>query len=386
MRSKRETVCILDAGRSAIGKPFKGLKTCRPAQIVGPVMAELIRRNGISPTSVAEVILGNAVSAGAGQNLPREAAAVAGLPFSVPAYRVSNVCGSGLQTVVNAAQTILADGKDVVLAAAAESASFSPALIFPHTTEPVSSLTYDGLRCSVAGQLMGELCEKMAAKNKITRQEQDEYAFHSQEKALAAVASGVFKSEIISVRRDDGTVFQEDEMPRKNTSLEKLANLPSSFVAGGTITAGNSCGPADGACAFLLASEDFVRREKRKPLARLVHYVSVALAPEDVFEAGAEAIKRCLAETGFTVKDIDLFDMSEAFAAQMIFTLRKTSIPPEKLNIHGGDIALGHPLGTAGGRALVTLLHGLKQKERKRGLVAVAFGGGGAMAAIVEIP
>ena len=384
IRCRDRGLYLIDGARTANAKPFKGLKTYSPAQMAGAVGKELLSRCRISPEKVDEVILGNAVSAGVGQNFPRHAAARAGLPFTVPAFRVGNVCGSGLQAVINALQSIASGDGALIMAGGTESATRAPGLIFSQTPESVSSLILDGLRCSLTGSLMGELCERFIKKHHLTRAAQDAYALASQEKACAAVQSGNFFSEIIPLPKENGEVFAVDELPRRNMSLEKLAQLPLAFDPAGTITVGNACSPADGAALLLAASQDFCRREKITPAVRVVGYKILALAPEDVFEAGAKAIEQCLFENDLHLSDIDLFEMSEAFAAQMVWTLKETAIPEERMNISGGDIALGHPLGTAGARSLVTLIHALKRRQQKRGLCCVAFGGGGAIAMVVE--
>ena len=386
-----KNIYIIDAARTPIGSTFKGLKDFSAAQLGALTIKEILKRNKIEGSSVGQVILGNTVSAGAGQNIARQAAVLSGLPVTVPAFTVNNVCGSGLQAMIFAAHAIACRESDIIVAGGSESASQSPYVAQKSdkdkTVEEVSrdSLVYDGLTCLITGKHMGELAEFIAEKFGIGREEQDLYALESHRKACAAQGENKFSQEIIPLQTKEGKIIDSDERPRKNASMEKLSQLPAAFKKGGSVTAGNSCIPCDGAAIFILASGDAVKKYKLTPKARILGFASVAVEPKMVFTAAAASIKECLKRSGLSMEDIDLFEVCEAFAAQALLTRRELNIPPEKMNIWGGDVALGHPLGTAGTRILVTLIHALIDQKKKIGLAAVCLGGGGSVAVAVEI-
>lgn len=383
-------VFILGGARTPIGSPYKGLKNFTAAQLAATAIQDVLKRSKVKQEWVSEVILGNAVSAGTGQNLAKQAAVLASLPVSIPAYLVNNVCGSGLQSVILAARSILAGQSNVVIAGGAESVSMSPVLLLPgyQDSQPdpkkkVESSIYDGLLCQLTEKRMGDLCEDMALLNRITRQQQDQYALESHRKVCLAQEQGKFQDEIVSCI-DKNKVFDQDERPRKNLKNEDLIRLSPSFRHNGTLTAGNSAVPSDGAAVLALAGKVFVEEHNLNPVARIVGYISVGVDAKDVFSSGAVAIERCLQGCRLKFNDIDLFEISEAFAAQVIFTQIQLRIPEQKVNIRGGDIAFGHPLGAAGTRSLVTLIHALKEQKKKRGLVCISLGGGGAIAMVIE--
>ncbi|HOW35371.1 MAG TPA: thiolase family protein [Candidatus Omnitrophota bacterium] len=390
---------IVDAGRTAIGGKHKSLKEVSAAQLAGCVMEGLLRRTNLlndkhaaSKGPVDRVILGNTVSAGTGQNLARQAVFLSGLPMTVPAFTVNSVCASGLQAVISGIQSIVTEESGVILAGGTESASQCPSFSRKGTKDEkegdaqdlIDSLIYDGLECQMSGKHMGELAEYIAEEFKITRQMQDQYALGSHVKACRAQEENKFEGEIITVKTSDNKFFSKDEKPRKNASLEKLMNLPPAFKEGGTVTAGNASMPADGAAVFLLASADAVREYHLTPRARILGYASVAVDPQLTFTAAVPATTECLRHSGLTLKEIDLFEICESFSAQAILTQRKLDIPEEKMNIFGGDVALGHPLGASGARALTTLFYALKSQNKKRGLVSVCFGSGGAVSVAIE--
>jgi acetyl-CoA acetyltransferase family protein len=385
MKSKKGAIYIIEGLRTAIAGRDRGLRALTVGQMSAIVFKELLSSAKIKKEAVDEVILGNTVSAGTGQNSARQAISLAGLPLTVPAYTVNNVCGSGLQAVILAAQTILSQNASCVIAAAAESATFSPQLVLKgKESSPVESSLLDGLICPITAKHMGEICEMTAERNKISRQQQDQYAFESYQKAYAAQAQGKFRREIVSLSLPSGGGFADDERLARKTSLERLAQLPPAFKKDGTITAGNACTPADGACGLLLASGDFLRQEKLSPRAVILGYVSVAVDPKGTFTSAIKAAEACLKKCKLSVKDIDLFEVTESFAAQAILTRQKLKIPSEKMNVWGGDLALGHPLATSGARALVTLLSALEDRKKKWGLACACFGGGGGIAMIIE--
>lgn len=390
MTSFSQEIFLVDGLRTAIGAPYRGLKNLTGAQMTSCVVEALVRRNRIKPAWIKEMILGEAVSAGTGQNPARQAVYLSGLPMNIPAYRVNNVCGSGLQSAILAARTIRSEGGPLVLAGGCESVSHAPNLVSKdeHTAfkdkSPIDSVVYDGLWDILTGKHMGELCEDLACAHHIDRKAQDEYALDSHRKAAAARDQGRFSDEIVAVQVGPKTVFEADEMPRRHLNLEKLTDLPPAFRPDGTVTAGNASKPADGAALVLLAGEQAVKEGIVKPHARLAGYASLAVDPAMTFEAGVAAIEQCLKKAQWTIQDVDLFEISEAFAAQAIFTRRALNLPSEKMNISGGDVALGHPLGAAGMRALVTLFHALYREKKDKGLACVCLGGGGAVAMAIE--
>ncbi|MDP8266872.1 MAG: thiolase family protein [Candidatus Aceula meridiana] len=379
-----QEIYIIDAVRTPIGSTFKSLKSFSASEIVSVVLKELAARHLQLKNNIDEIILGNTVSAGSGQNLAREAVIGSGLPVTTPAFLVNSVCGSGLQSIIMASQAMIADGLDIIIAGGSESASHCPKIIKEEGKEPIDSLIQDGLWCAISDKHMGHLAEELAKKNNISREDQDKFSVESHKKALAAQQSGKFTKEIILIKLSDGKIFDKDERPRKNISLERMERLPGAFLENGTVTAGNASAPADGAAAVILASENAVKKYNLKPKAKILGYASVALAPELCFEGAVLAAKECLLKCKLKKEDIDLFEVGESFASQAIFTKQVLNIPDEKMNIYGGDIALGHPLGSTGARMLTTLLSALEDKKKKIGLVVVCFGSGGAVSVAIE--
>jgi acetyl-CoA C-acetyltransferase len=380
----KKDIFIVDAVRTAIGRPFKGLKDFTAAQLASFCMKEIIRRNHLSGARIEQVVLGNTVSAGTGQNFARQAVMLAGLDLQTPAFVVNAVCGSGLQSVIVAAQAMKADGLDLMLAGGSESATFCPSLVKFSTRDQVESLLVDGLWCSMSDCHMGRIAEHMATKHKISREQQDLFALASYQKAAKAQQEGKFRKEIIGMTREDGSCFDLDEQIRLNMSLERLSQLPPAFEETGTITAGNSSAAGDAAALILLASENAIKKYQLHPKARVVGYHSIAIKPEQCFESIAKAVPQCLSKAGLKMDAMDLFEIAESFAVQALWTQSQLGISEEKMNIFGGDVAMGHPLGCAGARVLVTLLNALEDQGKKRGLASVCFGSGGAISLIVE--
>lgn len=382
----KKPIYVVDAVRTAIGSPFKSLKDFPVGQLGGLLVKALMERSQLNIDCVDEVILGSAVLAGAGQNPARQASLTGGLSPSTTAYTVNNVCGAGLQAVILAGQAMSFGASECSIAIGAESASrtpqmFSKLLETPfNEREPVDSLIFDGLWCSLSGSSMGEICENLVRREKISRTAQDQYALESHQKAARAQ----FGQHIIPIVLANHTVFCNDERIRHRVNLENFAALPSSFAKDGTVTAGNASVPADGAAAVLLATKSCVDVQSLRPLVRIVGYASIAVDPQQVFIAGVSAVEACLQTCGLQLKNIDVFEVSEAFAAQALYTRKTLNILPEKMNMSGGDIALGHPLGASGTRILVTLIHTLKSQNKKYGLAVICYGGGGAIAVIVE--
>lgn len=380
-------VFIVDGSRTAIGSTFKALKSFTASQLAAFVIKDIVQKNKIPKELVDYVILGNTVSAGQGQNMARQAALLAKLPSFIPAFSVNEVCASGLQSVLLGAQAIMCKEARMVVAGGAESASQSPFVIRREDTDKsnlIDSLIFDGLICQLTGKHMGDLAEALAVQFGISRLEQDKHALESHIRACRAKESGKFLNEIVSVETKDG-IFKEDQRPRRNINLERLGNLPPAFKKDGTVTAGNSCIPSDAAAILLLASSEALREAKIKPKARILGYSSAFVDPAMFLTAIAPSVKACLKKCNLSLKDIDLFEIGEAFSVQSVLTQKELGVPANKVNIFGGDVALGHPLGAAGSRILVTLLHALIGQKKKKGLAAMCLGGGGAIAIAVEI-
>ncbi len=385
-----QSVHIVDCCRTPIVTPFKGFRYKNCVQLGAAVLKSVVRRGQIKKDRIDEIILGNTVSAGAGQNVARQAACLAGLPQRIPAYAVNFVCGSGLQAVVLGARTIQCGEGRVMIAGGMESATHTPYLVSKtgkdqaSAQEPLDSLIHDGLWCSITGKHMGQLCEDLAEEHHISRQAQDDYAFESFRKAQSAQETGAFNREIVPVRTSSIREAVLDDRLLKKKSRDAFDAFPAVFRKNGTITAANASAPADGAVAVLLASGKVVREDKLKTQARIVGSMAVAVDPARTFTSAIHAAKECLVKCRMNMDDIDLFEIGESFSAQAILTRDKLGIPEGKMNVYGGDVALGHPLGSSGARMLTTLVHALYQEKKKRGLVAVCLGGGGAVAMIVE--
>ena len=378
-------IYIVEALRTPVGSSLKSLKGFSAAYLASAVIKELLARQGQIKDHIDEVLLGNTVSAGTGQNIARQAVILSGLPYSTPGTVVNSVCGSGLEAVIMGCRAIFCDGMDLVLAGGAESASQCPSLVYGKGQAPVDSLVHDGLWCAMSDQHMGQLAENLAAKYQISREEQDVFSCQSHQKAVGAQEQHAFDQEIVTVKKEDGSFVDKDDRPRKNTDLEKMKKLPAAFQEDGTITAANASAPADGAAVLLLSSSEGVKKyQLSKPKAKILGYASIALEPSRCFEGATIAVEESLKACGLSLKDIDLFEVGESFASQVIWTQRKLGIPEEKLNICGGDIALGHPLGSTGARILVTLTHALERRNKRYGLVSICFGSGGAISLVLE--
>jgi len=377
-RTRKERVYIVDGLRTIVGAPYKSLKRFEAVELA--VMKELVHRNKIRRKDVCEVILGNAVSAGIGQNFSRQAVLYAGLPEEVVAFSVNNVCGAGLQSIVLGAQLITSYEADCVIAGGGESATHCPSIVQSSNLEKkIDTLLWDGLSCRMTGKNMGELAEGLAEKYKISRAQQDAFSLESHKKAIEAQKRGAFSKETVYLDS-----HKKDDCPRRTIGAKDLEKLLPVFKKGGTITAANSSTPCDGAACVLLASESFLRKRKTKPKACIVGYSSIALKPDCAFEANIKAIQTCLKKCRLNIGNIDLFEIGEAFAAPILLAKSKCKVPESKLNIYGGDLALGHPLGAAGARIVVTLVHALEREKKKRGLACISYGGGGALAILLE--
>jgi acetyl-CoA C-acetyltransferase len=391
-----ETPVILSAVRTPVGKFQGGLSSFSATQLGGKAVAEAIRRAGIESQQVDEAILGNVVQAGLGQNPARQAALKGGCDPRVAALTINKVCGSGLKAVALAAQAVQLGESDVVVAGGMESMSNCPYLLPNARTgyrlgdqKVVDSMIHDGLWDAFEDFHMGMTGELVAEKYGITREEQDRYAVESHRRAIHARNSCFFQEQILPIevpqKKGDPLVIKYDESPREDTTLEVLAKLKPAFKKDGTVTAGNAPGTNDGAAALIVTSERNAERLNRRPMARIVAQAVSGVEPKWVMMAPVDAIEKLLAKTGWDRdKDVDLVELNEAFAVATIAVTRQTRLDPAKVNVNGGAVAIGHPIGASGARILVTLLYELQRRDLRRGIAALCLGGGNAVALAVE--
>jgi acetyl-CoA C-acetyltransferase len=388
-------IVIVSAARTAIGNFNGSLASLSAAEMGAIVIKEALARAGVKAEAVDELIFGNVLQAGLGQNPARQASIKAGLPAEVSSFTVNKVCGSGLKSVNLAAQAIMCGDAETIVAGGMESMSQAPYVLSSKARwgyrmgndKVVDVMINDGLWCAFNDYHMGVTAENVAAKYGITREMQDQLAFESQTKAVKAVQSGAFKKEIVPVTikgRKGDIVFDTDEFPRAGTTLEALAKLKPAFKKDGTVTAGNASGINDGAAALVLMSADKAKALGIKPLAKIVGYGTGGVDPALMGMGPVPATRKALAKAGLTVKDLDLIEANEAFAAQFLAVGKELGFPKEKVNVNGGAIALGHPIGASGARILVTLLHAMQARGAKRGLATLCIGGGQGVATIVE--
>jgi acetyl-CoA C-acetyltransferase len=382
---------ILSACRTPIGK-FRGALSWLPAVGLGAIaVREAVARAGVESAAIEEVIFGNVLSAGVGQAPARQAALRGGLRPQVAALTVNKVCGSGLKAVSLAAQGVRCGDVDLVVAGGMESMS-QAGWVLPRDAPPVGdrplidSMIHDGLTCPFSKKSMGEIADALAKKAGISREAQDKFALESHRRAVAAAEAGEFDKEIVSVpsRRASDNAISRDEGPRAETDLAQLGRLKPAFGADATITAGNSSMISDGAAAVVVASESVAARSGRRPLARIVASAISGGEPEDLFTAPVEAVRKVVAKAGYTLDKVDLFEINEAFAVQALADIQQLEIPADRVNVCGGAIALGHPIGASGARVLVTLLHALERRGGRIGVAALCLGGGNAVAMLVE--
>ena len=389
-------VVIVSAVRTAIGKFGGSLTPLSAPQMGAIVIKDALQRAGVKPEMVDEVIMGNVLQAGLGQNPARQAAIFAGMPVEVPAFTVNKVCGSGLKCVELGAQSILAGDNDIVVAGGMESMSNAPFTIPGKSRwglkmgdqKMIDVMIRDGLWDAFNDYHMGITSENVAEKFGVTREDQDEVAARSQARAIEAIKSGAFKEEIVPVTiktKKGEKVFDTDEFPREGTTMEVLAKLRPAFKKGGTVTAGNASGLNDGAAALVLMTADKAKELGLKPMAKIVSYASAGVDPAIMGIGPIPASRKALAKAGLEVKDMDLVEANEAFAAQTVEVGRELQLDWDKTNVNGGAIALGHPIGASGARILVTLLYALKHRNKKLGLATLCIGGGMGTATVVEM-
>ena len=388
-------VVIASAVRTATGKFLGSLKPFTAPQLGAIVIREAVARAGVDPAVVEECIMGNVVSTGLGQAPARQAALRGGLHDRVAALTINKVCGSGLKAVMLAAQGITAGDADVVVAGGMESMSNCPYLLAGAREglrlghgQAVDSMINDGLWCTFEDWHMGNAGEVVAVDFGITREAQDAFALNSHRKAADATSAGRFRAEIVPVsipaKKGAPVVFDRDESIRPESSMEALAALRPAFKADGTVTAGNAPPVNDGAAAVVVMSETRARELSVQPLARIVGQATSGLAPKNVLMTPVDAIKRLLKKTGWSLGDVDLFEINEAFSVQLVAVLGELGIDAARVNVNGGAVALGHPIGASGARILTTLLYALQQRNLKRGVAALCLGGGNGVAVAVE--
>lgn len=390
-----DEVIIVSASRTAIGKFGGSLKDVSAVQLGATVINSVIEKAGIKHDQVDEVIMGNVLQAGLGQNVARQSAIKAGIPENISSFTVNKVCGSGLKAVHLATQAILVGDAEIVIAGGTENMSQAPYLLLNARDgfrmgdqKLVDSLIHDGLTCSFNEYHMGITAENLSERYEISREEQDKFAASSQQKAAEAQNSGKFKDEIVPVkvpqRRGEPIIFDSDEYIRHGTTVESLAKLKPAFKKDGTVTAGNASGINDGAAAVLLMSRSKAEELNIKPMATIVANASGGVDPSVMGIGPVPATKKALEKAQLTIDDIDLIEANEAFAAQSLAVGKELQFPKERLNVNGGAIALGHPIGASGARILVTLIHELMRREEKYGLATLCIGGGQGVSTIIK--
>jgi acetyl-CoA C-acetyltransferase len=389
-------VFIVSAARTAIGNFLGTLKDFTAPELGGFAIREAVKRAGLRSEDINEVIMGNVVSAGIGQAPAKQAAVKGGIPYTVSCFAVNKVCGSALKAIALATQAIQLEEKEIIVAGGMESMSKAPHLLWG-AREGVKfgdiklkdSMILDGLWCAFDDIHMGMTGEIVAEKFGASREEQDLYALSSHQKATHAIEKGYFKDEIVPVevpqKKGEPILFSVDEGPRKDTALEKLAKLKPAFKKDGTVTAGNASSLNDGAAAVVVASADAVKDRGLKPVAKILGAATNGVEPSLVMYAPKGAIDKLLANIGWKTSDIDLFEINEAFSSQLVVLIKELGLDREKVNIHGGAVALGHPIGATGARIMTTLLYALKHRGMKRGVAALCLGGGDAVAMAVEM-
>ncbi len=400
-RDPRTTPVIVSAVRTPIGRFLGGLSSLSAPDLGGIALREAVARAGISPEDVEEVIMGNVVQGGVGQAPARQAVIKAGLPNAVSALTINKVCGSGLKAVMLAAQSIRAGDTQVILAGGQESMSNAPYYVYGMRNGVkfgdqtlVDGLVRDGLWCSFCEVHMGGHAEYTAKKAGISRNQADEFSVNSHRKAVAAAEAGKFKEEIVPVEiagRKGSTIVDADEGPRADSSLESLGKLKPAFtkdapedVTDPVVTAGNASSMNDGASAVLVVSEEYARAHGLTILGRVTAYSTGAVEPNELFFAPIEAVKRLMKKTGTGIKDFDLIEANEAFAVQALANGQGLEWDWDRVNVNGGAVALGHPIGASGARVLTTLLHAMKDRDAETGLATLCLGGGDAVALSVE--
>jgi acetyl-CoA C-acetyltransferase len=385
---------ILSAARTPIGRFLGGLSEISAPELGAIALREAMKRARVKPEQIDEAIFGNVVQAGLGQNPARQVALKAGLPDTIAAFTVNKVCGSGLKAAMLAAQAIRAGDAQLIAAGGIESMSRAPHLLFGARAgwkygdqKVIDALVHDGLWCPFENWPMGEAAEHIAGKCSVSRADQDRFSIQSHQRAAAAWDAGAFTDEVVPVTVGSGAkakTISRDEGIRADSSVESLAKLKPAFRPDGTVTAGNASQLSDGGAAVIVGTMAAAEKLGVQPLAKIIGYTTSGVAPKDIFIAPVPAVRTVLEKAKLTLKDIDLFELNEAFAAQMLACGKDLGLDETKVNVHGGGIALGHPIGASGARVLTTLLYALKRHNLKRGLASLCLGGGNAVAMIIE--
>jgi acetyl-CoA C-acetyltransferase len=388
-----KNVYITSAKRTAVGSLGKSLKNIRAEELGSAVISKVIIDSKLKNSDLDEIIMGQVLTGGSGQNPARQASIKSGVPKEKPAYIVNQVCGSGIRSIVSGYQSIKAGDSQILVAGGQENMSLAPHAIHLRDgkklgdVELIDTMLKDGLMDAFNGYHMGITAENVAEKFQVTRDEQDKFALKSQEKALKAQAEDKFKNEIINFKikyKNNEINFNKDEHPREGVNLETLARLKPVFKKDGTVTAGNASGINDGAAAVTLMSSEEAEKRGVKKLVSIKSWASCGVDPALMGTGPIPSSKKALDKAGWSIKDVDLFEINEAFAAQSIAVLKTLSIPEEKVNVNGGAIALGHPIGASGTRILVTLIHEMVKRDVKKGLATLCIGGGMGISMCVE--
>jgi acetyl-CoA C-acetyltransferase len=392
----KEPAVILSACRTAIGTFGGSLKDVSAADLGAVAIREAISRAQVEPASIGDVIMGCVLQGGAGMNVARQAALKAGVPKEVPCETVNRVCGSGLQAVVHAVEAMQTGYIDLAVAGGTESMSGAPYYLkgarwgyrMGHA-EVSDSVLAEGLTCAIEGCHMGVTAENIVERFGISRADQDAFAAESQSRAEQAIANGSFKNEIVAVeiakKKGESTRFETDEHPRRGTTVQTLAGLKPAFKKDGSVTAGNASGINDGAAALVVASEARARQLGRTPLAKVISFACTGVDPAIMGMGPVTAVRKAIERAGLSNKDIDLFELNEAFAAQALAVARELGLDPAKVNTRGGAIALGHPIGASGARILTTLIHALRARGGGKGIASLCIGGGMGIAMVVSV-
>ncbi len=391
--SEKKSVVITSAVRTAIGSLGGTLKNIPAYKLGSSVISSAIKKSNLKPSEIDEVIMGHVLTGGAGQNPARQAAIESRLPKEIPSYVVNQVCGSGLRSIASGYHSILSDNSNIVIAGGQESMSQAPHVVHLRNgkklgdTELVDSMIKDGLWDAFNGYHMGITAENVAEQFQVTRKDQDKFAFDSQSKALKAQKENKFDDEIVPYEielKKGNTIFNKDEHPRVTTSLDTLSRLRGAFKKDGTVTAGNASGINDGAAAIILMSKEEAEKRGLKPLAEIKSWASCGVDPSIMGTGPIPSSKKALEIAGWSSKDLDLIEANEAFAAQSCAVVKELSLPMEKVNVNGGSIALGHPIGASGTRIFVTLIHEMLKRDSKKGLATLCIGGGMGVAMCIE--
>ena len=389
MSNKSKEVVIVNAIRTPIGTYKGSLKNIKSQDLGSIVIKEILKRSKFDKNEIDEVIMGQVLTAGTGQNPARQAAVNAGIPISKPAHIVNQVCGSGLRAVISGYQSIKLGESNTIICGGQENMSIAPHSIFYREEKKISenklsdTMINDGLIDAFNNYHMGVTAENVAKKFKISRREQDEFALNSQKKTELAITNYKFKDELVKINHN-GNILDFDEHPRKGLKISDLEKLKTVFQQNGTVTPGNSSGINDGAAALLLTSIDEAQKRSIKPLAKIVSWASVGVDPSLMGLGPIEAVNEAVKKAKWSLEEIDLFEINEAFAAQSIAVIRELGINENKVNINGGAIALGHPIGASGARILVTLIHEMKRQKKDKGCATLCIGGGMGIALCIE--